>query len=101
VTDITYNLSHYNTYVDDCILAVESLRNKYIFKPDSVQKLNMNNSGFASNIFKTNIPYCRCNGGVDKILHEFSQVDQFIRIQISFYFLCVSYWSIGSETKSN
>jgi hypothetical protein len=37
-----------------------------------------------------------------KILHEsFPQVDQFIRIQISFYFLCVSYWTIGSETKSN
>ena len=34
-------------------------------------------------------------------MNSFPQVDQFIRIQISFYFLCVSYWSIGSETKSN
>jgi hypothetical protein len=34
-------------------------------------------------------------------INSFPQVDQFIRIQISFYFLCVSYWSIGSETKSN
>jgi hypothetical protein len=34
-------------------------------------------------------------------MNSFPQVDQFTRIQISFYFLCVSYWSIGSETKSN
>jgi hypothetical protein len=34
-------------------------------------------------------------------MNSFPQVDQFIRIQISFYFLCVSYWSIVSETKSN
>jgi hypothetical protein len=34
-------------------------------------------------------------------MNSFPQVDQLIRIQISFYFLCVSYWSIGSETKSN
>jgi hypothetical protein len=34
-------------------------------------------------------------------MNSFPQVDQFIRIQISFYFLCISYWSIGSETKSN
>ena len=34
-------------------------------------------------------------------MNSFPQVDQFIRIQISFYFLCVSCWSIGSETKSN
>ena len=34
-------------------------------------------------------------------MNSFPQVDQFIRIQISFYFQCVSYWSIGSETKSN
>ena len=34
-------------------------------------------------------------------MNSFPQVDQFIQIQISFYFLCVSYWSIGSETKSN
>ena len=34
-------------------------------------------------------------------MNSFPQVDQFIRIQIYFYFLCVSYWSIGSETKSN
>ena len=33
-------------------------------------------------------------------MNSFPQVDQFIRIQISFYFLCVPYWSIGSETKS-
>jgi hypothetical protein len=33
-------------------------------------------------------------------INWFPKVDQFIRIQISFYFLCVSYWSIGSETKS-
>jgi hypothetical protein len=30
-------------------------------------------------------------------INSFPQVDQFIRIQISFYFLCVSYWSVGSE----
>jgi hypothetical protein len=34
-------------------------------------------------------------------MNSFPQVDQFIRIQISFYFLRVSCWSIGSETKSN
>ena len=34
-------------------------------------------------------------------MNSFPQVDQFIQIHISFYFLCVSYWSIGSETKSN
>jgi hypothetical protein len=34
-------------------------------------------------------------------MNSFPQIDQFIRIQISFYFLCVSYWSIGSEAKSN
>jgi hypothetical protein len=34
-------------------------------------------------------------------MNSFPQVDQFIRIQIFVYFLCVSYWSIGSETKSN
>ena len=33
-------------------------------------------------------------------MNSFPQVEQFIRIQISFYFLCVSYWSIGSETIS-
>jgi hypothetical protein len=33
-------------------------------------------------------------------MNSFPQVDQFIRIQISFYFLCASYWSIGSGTKS-
>jgi hypothetical protein len=33
--------------------------------------------------------------------NSFPQVDQLIRIQISFYFLCVAYWSIGSETKYN
>jgi hypothetical protein len=34
-------------------------------------------------------------------INLYPQVDQFTRIQISFYFLCVSYWSMGSETKSN
>jgi hypothetical protein len=34
-------------------------------------------------------------------MNSFPQVDQFIRIQIYFYFLCVSYWSIDSETKSH
>jgi hypothetical protein len=34
-------------------------------------------------------------------MNSFPQVDQFIRNQIYFYFLCVSYWSIGYETKSN
>ena len=48
--------------------------------------------GFTVNAMEVLIKYC---------MNSFPQVDQFIRIQISFYFLCVSYWSIGSETKSN
>jgi hypothetical protein len=38
---------------------------------------------------------------INYCMNSFPQVDQFLRIQISFYFLCVSYWSICSETKSN
>jgi hypothetical protein len=49
-------------------------------------------SGITVDAMEVLIKYC---------MNSFPQVDQFIRIQISFYFLCVSYWSVGSETKSN
>jgi hypothetical protein len=47
-------------------------------------------SGFTVDAMEVLIKYC---------MNSFPQVDQFILIQISFYFLCVSYWSIGSEMK--
>jgi hypothetical protein len=50
------------------------------------------NIGITVGAMEVLIKYC---------MNSFPQVDQFIRIQISFYFLFVSYWSIGSETKSN
>jgi hypothetical protein len=45
--------------------------------------------------------YCRCNRSVDKILHQFISSSWSIHTMNSnfFYFLCVSYRSIGSETK--
>jgi uncharacterized protein YfcZ (UPF0381/DUF406 family) len=63
------------------------------FISDKARTANVLN-GLLSNVdaMEVLIKYC---------INSFPQVDQFIRIQISFYFVCVSYWSIGSETKSN
>jgi hypothetical protein len=59
---------------------------------DSVEKFRLLENRLTVDAMEVLIKYC---------MNSFPQVGQFIRIQISFYFLCVSYWSIGSETKSN
>jgi hypothetical protein len=73
-----------STIILAIILVIVTARN--------VAKIILETMTFTVDAMEVLIKYC---------MNSFPQVDQFIRIQISFHFLCVSYWSIGSERKPN